>query len=76
MFSSFALWCVFGVSVRLALFILVRWRWDARPILPNGVSYCIVLLALLPSWLQPIPLPVPMPFALGFVFPDLLFARS
>lgn len=76
MVSSFTLWCVLGVSLRLALFLLVRWRWDVKPIIPNGLSYCIVLLATLPSWMQPIPLPVPMSFAFGFVLPDLLLARS
>ncbi|MEJ5218558.1 hypothetical protein WG622_09925 [Cognatishimia sp. D5M38] len=47
-----------------------------RPLIPNGLSYCIVLLAMMPSWMQPVPLPVPMSLALGFVLPDLLLARS
>ena len=76
MFSSFTLWCVLGVSLRLALFLFLRWRWSVRPLIPNGLSYCIVLLAMMPAWMQPVPLPVPMSLALGFVLPDLLLARS
>ena len=76
MFSSFTLLCVLGVSLRLALFLFLRWKWDVRPLIPNGLSYCIVLLAMMPAWMQPVPLPVPMSLALGFVLPDLLLARS
>jgi hypothetical protein len=34
-----------------------------------------LVLACLPSWLQPIPLPIPLGVALGVVLPDLLLTR-
>jgi len=43
--------------------------------MPQSFAGVFVLLAALPDWMSPLPLPVPLSVCLGAVLPDLLARR-
>ena len=75
MFTPFLLLMAAGVSVRLALSWILRVRFGLDLAIPQALAGALLVLACLPSWLQPIPLPIPLGVALGVVLPDLLLTR-
>ncbi len=52
------------------------WSWMMLLLtIPDVLAVILLVLAGLPSWLSPIPLPLPFSFTLGAVLPDLLMRR-
>ena len=75
MFTPFTLLLAAGVSVRLTLSWILRKRFGLALAIPQALAGALLVLACLPSWLQPIPLPIPLSVTLGMVLPDLLLTR-
>lgn len=75
MLTTFTLLAAAGVGFRLALAWGLRRRYDLRLTIPEVLAVILLVLAGLPSWLSPIPLPLPFSFTLGAVLPDLLMRR-
>jgi hypothetical protein len=75
MFSPFLLLLAAGVSVRLALSWILRARFNLDLAIPQALAGALLVLACLPSWLQPITFPIPLGVTLGVVLPDLLLTR-
>lgn len=75
MFTPFLLLMAAGVGFRLALSWILRKRFGLDFAMPQALAVALLVLALLPTWLQPIPLPVPPGFTLGLVLLDLLLTR-
>ena len=75
MFTPFLLLLAAGVSVRLTLSWILRARFGLTLVIPQALAGALLVLACLPSWLQPIPLPLPLGVTLGVVLPDLLLTR-
>ena len=75
MFTPFLLLMAAGVSVRLTLSWILRAKFNLDLAIPQALAGALLVLACLPSWLQPIPLPLPLGVALGLVLPDLLLTR-
>ena len=75
MFTPFALLMAAGVGFRLTLSWILRAKFNLDLAIPQALAGALLVLACLPSWLQPIPLPLPLGVTLGLVLPDLLLTR-
>mgnify|MGYP000247380049 FL=1 len=75
MFTPFLLLMAAGVGLRLTLSWILSTRFGLELAIPQALAGALLVLACLPSWLQPIPLPIPLGVALGVVLPDLLLTR-
>ena len=75
MITPFALLMAAGVGFRLTLSWVLRRRFGLVLAIPQALAGALLVLACLPSWLQPIPLPIPLGVTLGVVLPDLLLTR-
>jgi len=75
MLSTFVLLMAATGVVRLVVSwtILKRFGWWLG--MPQSFAGVFVLLAALPDWMSPLPLPVPLSVCLGAVLPDLLARR-
>ena len=73
MFVTFALLVAAGVSFQLASSWALRKRFDLRLTLLEVLAVVLLVLAGLPDWLSPIPLP--FSFMLGVALSDLLTRR-
>lgn len=75
MFTPFLLLLAAGVGFRLTLSWILRKTFSLDFAIPQALAGAVLVLACLPSWLQPIPLPLPLGVTLGMVLPDLLLTR-
>ena len=75
MFTPFLLLMAAGVGLRLTLSWILRAKFNLDLAIPQALAGALLVLACLPSWLQPIPLPIPLGVTLGLVLPDLLLTR-
>ena len=75
MFTPFALLLAAGVGLRLTSSWILRARFGLDLAIPQALAGALLVLACLPSWLQPITFPVPLSVTLGVVLPDLLLTR-
>ena len=73
MFTPFLLLLAAGVGFRLTLSWILRARFGLDFAIPQALAGALLVLACLPSWLQPIALPLGV--TLGVVLPDLLLTR-
>ncbi|MEM5469462.1 hypothetical protein [Celeribacter marinus] len=76
MFTTFTALVLAGGGLRLVLQWQLRKRWDISLALPHALAGALVVLAGLPSILQPFPFPVPLSLTLGLLLPDLLLRRG
>ena len=75
MFTPFALLMAAGVGLRLTLSWILRAKLNLDLAIPQALAGALLVLACLPSWLQPITFPLPLGVTLGVVLQDLLFTR-
>jgi hypothetical protein len=75
MLTTFTALALAGGALRLVLQWQLRRRWDIALAVPQALAGALVVLAGLPSMLQPIPFPVPLSLTLGLLLPDLIMAR-
>ena len=77
MFTTFtALALAGGGALRLVLQWQLRKRWDISLAVPQVLAGTLMVLAGLPSILQPFPFPVPLSLTMGLLLPDLLLRRA
>ena len=76
MFTTFTALAFAGVGLRLVLQWQLRKRWDISLAVPQILAGALVVLAGLPSFLQPLPFPIPLSLTLGLLLPDLLLRRA
>ena len=76
MFTTFTALALAGGALRLVLQWQLRKRWDISLAVPHVLAGALVVLAGLPSLLQPFPFPVPLSLTLGLLLPDLLLRRT
>ena len=76
MFTTFTAIVLAGGGLRLVLEWQLKRRWDISLAVPQALAGALVVLAGLPSMLQPIPFPVPLSLTLGLLLPDLLLRRG
>ena len=76
MFTTFTALALAGGGLRLVLQWQLRKRWDISLAVPQILAGALVVLAGLPSFLQPLPFPVPLGLTLGLLLPDLLLRRA
>ena len=76
MFTTFTALALAGGALRLVLQWQLRKRWDISLAVPQVLSGALVVLAGLPSMLQPFPFPIPLSLTLGLLLPDLLLQRG
>ena len=76
MFTTFTALVLAGGGLRLVLQWQLKRRWDISLAVPQILAGAIVVLAGLPSILQPFPFPVPLSLTLGLLLPDLLLRRA
>ena len=75
MFTPFLLLMAAGVGLRLTLSWILRARFGLDLAIPQALAGALLVLAGLPSWLQPIAFPLPLGVTLGVVLQDLLLTR-
>jgi len=75
MLSSFTLLTLFGVSFRLTFSWLLINKFSLRLAIPQSLAGGCLVLACLPSWLQPFAFPLPLGFVVGFLLPDVFLDR-
>jgi len=75
MFTTFTLLFAAGVGSRLALSWVLRKKFQVTLSVPQALAAFVLVLALLPGWLQPIPFPLPFDLTLGLLLPDLILGR-
>jgi len=75
MFTPFLLLLAAGVGFRLTLSWILRAKLNLDFAIPQALAGALLVLACLPSWLQPITFPLPLGVTLGVVLPDLLLTR-
>ena len=75
MFTTFTLLVAAGAGFRLALSWGIRKAFDLSLSVPQSLAGAFLVLACLPSWLQPITFPLPLSLTLGALLPDLFFDR-
>ena len=75
MFTTFTALALAGGALRLVLQWQLKTRWDISLAVPQVLAGALVVLAGLPSILQPFPFPVPPGLALGLLLPDLIMTR-
>ena len=76
MFTTFTALALAGGALRLVLQWQLRKRWDISLAVPQILAGTLVVLAGLPSFLQPFPFPIPLSLTLGLLLPDLLLRRA
>ena len=76
MFTTFTALALEGGALRLVLQWQLRKRWGISLAVPQILAGALVVLAGLPSILQPFPFPVPLSLTLGLLLPDLLLRRA
>ena len=76
MFTTFTALALAGGAIRLVLQWQLKTRWDISLAVPQILAGALVVLAGLPSMLQPFPFPVPLSLTLGLLLPDLLLRRG
>ncbi len=76
MFTTFTALVLAGGGLRLVLEWQLKRRWDISLAVPQALAGTLVVLAGLPSILQPFPFPVPLSLTLGLLLPDLLLRRG
>jgi hypothetical protein len=76
MFTTFTALAFAGGALRLVLQWQIKRRWGLSLAVPQILAGAIVVLAGLPSFLQPLPFPVPLGLTLGLLLPDLLLRRT
>ena len=76
MFTTFTALAFAGCGLRLVLQCQLKTRWGLSLAVPQILAGAIVVLAGLPSILQPLPFPVPLGLTLGLLLPDLLLRRA
>ena len=76
MFTTFTALALAGGALRLVLQWQLKRRWGISLAVPQILAGAIVVLAGLPSFLQPLPFPVPLGLTLGLLLPDLLLRRA
>ena len=76
MFTTFTALALAGGALRLVLQWQLKTRWGISLAVPQILAGAIVVLAGLPSILQPLPFPVPLGLTLGLLLPDLLLRRA
>ena len=76
MFTTFTALALAGGGLRLVLQWQLKRRWGISLAVPQILAGAIVVLAGLPSILQPFPFPVPLSLTLGLLLPDLLLRRA
>ena len=74
MLTTFTTLALAGGVLRLVLQWQLQQRWDVTLSVPQSLAGALVVLAGLPSMLQPFP--VPLGLALGLLLPDLLLRRG
>jgi len=75
MFTTFTALALAGGALRLVLQWQLKTRWEMSLSIPQALAGALVVLAGLPSILQPFPFPVPPGLALGLLLPDLIMTR-
>jgi hypothetical protein len=75
MSTPFLLLLAAGVGLRLTLSWILRAQFNLDLAIPQALAGALLVLACLPSWLQPITFPLPLGVTLGMVLPDLLLTR-
>jgi hypothetical protein len=75
MTTPFLLLLAARVGLRLTLSWILRARFGLDLAIPQALAGALLVLACLPSWLQPITFPLPLGVTLGVVLQDLLFTR-
>ena len=75
MFTTFTALALAGGALRLVLQWQLKKRWEMSLSIPQALAGALVVLAGLPSFLQPFPFPVPVGLTLGLLLPDLLLRR-
>ena len=76
MFTTFTALALAGGALRLVLQWQLRKRWDISLAVPQVLAGTLMVLAGLPSILQPFPFPVPLSLTMGLLLPDLLLRRT
>ena len=76
MFTTFTALALAGGALRLVLQWQLTRRWDISLAVPQILAGALVVLAGLPSFLQPFPFPIPLSLTLGLLLPDLLLRRA
>ena len=76
MFTTFTALALAGGALRLVLQWQLKTRWEMSLAVPQVLAGALVVLAGLPSMLQPFPFPVPLSLTLGLLLPDLLLRRG
>ena len=76
MFTTFTALALAGGGLRLVLQWQLKRRWGISLAVPQILAGALVVLAGLPSILQPLPFPVPLGLTLGLLLPDLLLRRA
>ena len=76
MFTTFTALAFAGGALRLVLQWQIKRRWGLSLAVPQILAGAIVVLAGLPSFLQPLPFPMPLGLTLGLLLPDLLLRRA
>ena len=75
MFTTFTALALAGGVLRLVLQWQLKTRWEMSLSIPRALAGALVVLAGLPSILQPFPFPVPLGLTIGLLLPDLLLTR-
>ena len=76
MFTTFTALALAGGALRFVLQWQLRKRWDISLAVPQILAGTLMVLAGLPSILQPFPFPVPLSLTMGLLLPDLLLRRG
>jgi len=76
MFTTFTALVLAGGVLRLVLQWQLKTRWEMSLSIPQALAGALVVLAGLPSILQPFPFPIPLGLTLGLLLPDLLLRRT
>ena len=76
MFTTFTALALAGGALRLVLQWQLKKRWEMSLSIPQALAGALVVLAGLPSFLQPFPFPMPLSLTLGLLLPDLLLRRT
>jgi hypothetical protein len=76
MLTSLTSLVIAGGLLRLVLEWQLKKRWAISLAVPQALAGALVVLAGLPEFLKPIPLPIPVGLVLGLLLPDLLLRRA
>ena len=67
MFTTFTALALAGGGLRLVLEWQLKRRWDISLAVPQALAGALVVLAGLPEFIKPFPLPVPLGLTLGLL---------